>query len=97
MVKTEAKLATMIRLIVGRSARVILGGVKLPSDEKGLAKPLIYLRVSQFFDQTEQLTGSVYTGRRIISEAKLTGFREERPGHVTIHIDIVSNDYLETQ
>ncbi|PKG99899.1 hypothetical protein [Paraglaciecola sp. MB-3u-78] len=97
MLKSEVKLATLIRRIVGRGARVVLGCPQLSSDEKGFTKPHIYLRFNQFCDATAQVTGSVYAGRRVITEGKLTGFREERPGHISIHIDLISDDYLETQ
>jgi hypothetical protein len=97
MLKFEAKLATLIRRIVGRSARVVLGCPQLSSNEKGFSKPHIYLRFNQFCDATARITGSVYTGRRTITEGKLTGFREERPGHISIHIDVISDDYLEIQ
>jgi hypothetical protein len=97
MLKSEAKLATAIRRIVGRSAIVVLGYPQLSADKKGLSSPYIYLRVNQFCDATEEVTGNVYTGRRLIKEGKLTGVREERPGQISILIDVISNDYLETQ
>jgi hypothetical protein len=97
MLKSEAKLATTIRRIVGRKATVVLGCPHLLTAEKGFAKPQIYLRFNQFCDDTAVVTGSVYAGRRTITEGKLSGFREERPGHVSIHIDVISDDYLETQ
>jgi len=97
MLKYEAKLTTLIRRIVGRNARVVLGCPQLSSNEKGFSKPYIYLRFNQFCDATTEVTGSAYAGRQVITEGKLTGFREERPGHITIHIDVKSDDYLETQ
>ena len=97
MLKVEAKLATFLRRVVGRSARVVLGFPNLPTDEKGFSKPHIYLRVNQFCDETTQVTGSVYASRRVITDGKLTGFREERPGHIPIHIEVISDDYVETQ
>ena len=97
MLKAEAKLATLIRRTVGRGARVVLGCPNVPSDERGFTKPHIYLRFNQFYDSTVQVTGSVYAGRRVLTEGKHTGFREERPGHISIHVDVISDDYLETQ
>ena len=97
MLKAESKLATVIRRIVGRGARVALGFPNIPVDEKGFSKPHIYLRVNQFCDATAEFSGSVYAGRSVIKEGKMTGFREERPGHISIHIDVISDDYLETQ
>lgn len=97
LLKTEAKLATQIRRIVGKRARVVLGFPNIPSDEKGFTKTIIYLRINPFCDVTAQVTGSVYAGRRVIIEWKLRGFSEERPGHISIHIDVVSDDYFETQ
>lgn len=58
---------------------------------------LIYLRINPFCDVTAQVTSSVYAGRRVIIECKLTGFSKERTGHISIHIDVVSDDYFETQ
>ena len=97
MLRAEAKLATAIRRIVGRRARVVLGNPQRSADEKGFTKPYIYLRFNQFCDVTSQVTGSAYTGRRIINEGKLNGYREERPGHISIYLDVISDDYLETQ
>jgi hypothetical protein len=97
MLKSEAKLATLIRRIVGRSARVVLGYPQLAIDEKGFTKPHIYLRFNQFCDASAELTGSVYSGRRLITEGKLKGFREERTGHISIQINVINDDYLEAQ
>ena len=97
MIKAEAKLATLIRRIVGRSAKVALGCPNILADEKSFTKPHIYLRFNQFCDTTAQVTGSVYVGRRVLTEGKVTSFREERPGHISIHVDVISDDYLETQ
>lgn len=97
MLKAEAKLATLIRRIVGKGVRVVLGSPQLASDEKGFTKPLLYLRFNQFCDATAEVTGNVYSGRRLITEGKQSGFREERPGHISILIDVISDDYLETQ
>lgn len=97
MLKSEAKLATAIRRIVGRSATVVLGNPHLSSQNKRSTKPKIYLSFSQFCDATAEITGSVYVGRRLFTEPKLQGFREERPGYISIHIEIMSDDYLETQ
>ena len=97
MLKAEAKLATVIRRIFGRSARVALGSPNISSGKKGFTKPTIYLRFNQFCDATALVTGSVYAGRRVITEGNLTGFREERSGHISIHIDVISDDYYEIQ
>lgn len=97
MIKTEAKLATVIRRIVGRSARVVLGCPHLGKDQKAYSKPYIYLRLNQFCDTTAEISGSSHTQRRIAIEGKYTVNREERPGRISIQIDIISDDYVEAQ
>jgi hypothetical protein len=41
--------------------------------------------------------GHVYTWRRILTKCKLTGFREIKLNHISLYINMLSDDYLEVQ
>lgn len=94
---TEAKLASVLRKTLGRSVRVVLGKANRPYTKKSHVNPIVYLSLGEFIDLTEHLTGSMYTGRRMVSNNKIIGFNEERPGQVKIHIEIICDDYSKTQ
>lgn len=97
MNSTEAKLASVLRKTLGRSVRVVLGEANRPYSKKSHVNPIVYLRLGEFIDLTEHLTGSMYTGRRMVSSDKIIGFNEERPGQIKIHIEIICDDYSKTQ
>lgn len=97
MINTEAKLASILRKALGRSVRVVLGEANRPISKKSHVNPIVYLNFGEFCDLTEHLTGSMYTGRTVISNEKVTGFNEERPGQIRIVIEIFCDNYIETQ
>jgi hypothetical protein len=97
MLKTEAKLATLIRRIVGRSAKVALGFPNMLMNSKGFTKPQIFLQLNQFEDTTAALTGSTYVAKNVMTDEKAKGFSEHRHGKVSILITVLSDDYAEIQ